>query len=291
MVLNSGNPLVKAGYRIFGKVVPRLIPRSFITLYETSAIFLPHEAYFSFALLLSLILSISVLALILAISFLVNFPLILGVLIVIPVSTFIIAFSVTLVYPILRSMYVKSKIDSELFLTANLLNIVSSSGSSFTDIIEQSIPMVTEKYTKLFLERMIRNVKMFGMGVEEALEELSRKIPSYNLVKILTGMNYAIDMSGDASSFLSAELEKLKDEKRRSLEKKITSLIFFGEIYISLLVVAPIIFIIIIATLSMLSKEFLGLPVAALMNLIVYIIVPFIAIFLGILLDSIIGGW
>ena len=291
MVLSSGNPLVKAGYRIFGRVVPRLIPKSFITLYETSAIFLPYEAYFSFALLISLILSISVFALIFIISFLAHFPLILGVLIVIPVSTFIISFSATLAYPVLKSMYVKSKIDSELFLTANLLNIVSSSGTSFTDIIEQSIPMVTEKYTKLFLERMIRNVKMFGMGVEEALEELSRKIPSYNLVKILTGMNYAIDMSGDASSFLSAELEKLKDEKRRSLEKKITSLIFFGEIYISLLVVAPIIFIIIIATLSMLSKEFLGLPVAALMNLIVYIIVPFIAIFLGILLDSIIGGW
>ena len=218
MVLNSRNLLVRAGYRLFGKITPKLIPKSFIVLYETSAIFLPYEVYFSFALLISLISSISVLALILILSFLAQIPIILEVLIVIPVSIFIIAFSITLVYPTLKSMYVRSKIDSELFLTANLLNIVSSSGASFTDIIEQSIPMVTEKYTKMFFERMIRNVKMFGMGIEEALEEINRRIPSYNLAKILTGMNYAIDMSGDATPFLSAELEKLRDEKRRSLE-------------------------------------------------------------------------
>lgn len=292
------NPFIKLSYLLLGEAARGFIPFSkrFEEVFDRSGLFIAFEAYCALTVFASIFASILTASTLLSLKFLLNWTtppssLTLTQVIGLSVTSFLLTYGAFIAYPLVRGSYVSGKIDERLFLTANLLRVMTATGMPLEEVIERTAEAVPEKYTKIYLSRVIRNVRFFGMGLEEAIEEALRKIPSRKLANLIHGTFYAMKTVGDPSKFLEAEVEKLHLDKRRSLEKKLSSLAFFGEFYVSLLIVAPIIFILIISTLSILGSTFMGLPVVAWLNLIIFILIPIFAASLVILLDSIVGEW
>ncbi|RLG60798.1 hypothetical protein DRN86_01620 [Candidatus Geothermarchaeota archaeon] len=280
--------LVRVSYALFGRIVPR--SKRLIEHYRKSGVFLTYEGYMSLAFFTASLISVICLASLVTLKLALGCPFLSIIWIAIaPISIFALTICAFLVYPSIKRAYVVGRISRHLFLTCGLMRIISASGLPFERVLEDTSQIIPEKYTKHYLSEIIRNIKLFGMGTEDAIDEVVKTIPFERLSNILRSSLYATKTVGSPSEYLRVEMEKLREEKIRELDRKITSLTFFGEIYITLLVVSPLIFIVIISILSLLGVPFLGLPTEAWLNLLTFVIVPTMAIALGIFLDLLMG--
>ncbi|MGH2638472.1 MAG: type II secretion system F family protein, partial [Rhabdochlamydiaceae bacterium] len=81
---------------------------------------------------------------------------------------------------------------------------------------------------------------------------------------------------------------RLLKEKSDKLRKTIASLAVIAELYITLVVVGPVIFIVMLAIFGLLPSGGLPDPVL-LINLIVFFWIPVLSILMILLLDSLVG--
>ena len=293
MALSSERAFFRISYRLLGKHVLKYLPYSdkLEKIYRKSGLLISYEAYVSLCSFISVICLISSFTAILVAKYFFNVTFNVQLFLLVPLASFLAVISMLALYPIFFRLYVKGKIEDQLFLTTNLFYVVSSAGLTIEETLKKTSKLVNEKYTKNYLDRIVRNMDVFGMGVDDALSETLERTPSKKLASILSNMVYASKTTGNPVSYLESEVNKLRLEKRRDLEKKISSLTFFGEIYIALLVVFPVTIILVLSTLSVLGGAFMGLPTTALLNLVVFLLTPILAVSLAVLLDALIGSW
>jgi len=156
---------------------------------------------------------------------------------VIPIITFFIMYF----YPSLEKKSTAYKIDHELpFATINMAAISGSlidPSKIFSIIIEtKEYPYLAKEFTKI-----INEINIHGYNFVSALRKASFNSPSKKLSELLSGLATTINSGGDLPNFFDERSKSLLFEHRIEQEKESKASETFMDIYISLVVAAPMI--------------------------------------------------
>ncbi|NIO36991.1 hypothetical protein GTO27_04735, partial [Candidatus Bathyarchaeota archaeon] len=136
-------------------------------------------------------------------------------------------------------------------------------------------------------KRLITNIKMFGLDVTSSLRDITFRSPSETFSKLFIGITNTVKTSGDLKSLLTFETKRLLHAKREQLKKTLRTLVAIGEIYISAMVIGPILFIVILTILSIMGNVTFGLTPVEQLNLLVFFGLPMLSTIFIIILNSV----
>ncbi len=159
------------------------------------------------------------------------------VLFVIPIGAFLIAYF----YPSLEKKSAENKINHELPFATIHMSAISSSmiepSKIFSIIIStKEYPAIEKEFTKL-----INEINIYGYNLVSALRNSASNSPSAKLAELLNGLATTITSGGDLSVFFEKRAQSLLFEHRLEREKYTRSAETFMDIYISVVIAAPMI--------------------------------------------------
>jgi archaeal flagellar protein FlaJ len=248
-------------------------------LLKKGGVLIAYRAYVSFMVLMSIIsffvaipVSIAVLALIgipfLSIS---NIALTLGI----SSSTALVTLLLFYAYPGLKASNRRGPIEKNLPYIANFLTLLSSSNVP-PSVIFQSISKIdTVKEAKFEFSNIIRDIEIFGKDLLTSIQDNARIIAADQLGELLLGYVAAVKTGGNQTEYLKITTDKITKERMLKLDVMLESLSAIAEIYIMLLVAAPLLFAVLFVTLGMIgSGSIAGFSMGTLLYLLVYLAIP-----------------
>ena len=193
-------------------------------------------------------------------------------------------------YPVYRKNQERLRIENGLVYTLTHMTILSASGMSIENIFEQIVEVEENPSIRSLANKFIMDLKLFGYEVSAALEDISRRSSSEEIKKILNSINNNIQTSGNLNDLLKFEVDNQLQIKKNNLKKLMGTLSYMGEIYVALLVMAPILFIVMITILSIFGGGSYDNASVPQLLLIVFFGIPVLATGFIIILDTMIGG-
>ncbi len=160
----------------------------------------------------------------------------------IPVATFILLFF----YPSLEKKSAESKINQELPFATIHMSAISGSMIDPTKIFSIIIstgeyPNLTKEFTKLLNE-----INIYGYNLEGALRSVASKTASKKLKELFTGLSTTITSGGDLPAFFEKRSQSLLFDYRIEREAYTKTAETFMDIYISVVIAAPMIFMLLL---------------------------------------------
>ena len=165
----------------------------------------------------------------------------------------------------------RREIDRMMPHAVHFMYALSKSGISILDIIK-SLAKHEETYGEISREMdfVIRKVEYFGKDLRRSLIELSETTPSQALKEFISGILTMIESGGDLPLFFAEKAEHYREHARVEQKGFLETLGLFAEVYITILVAAPLFFIIIeVVMLAM------GSGTMTMIYGIVYLMIPF----------------
>jgi flagellar protein FlaJ len=198
-------------------------------------------------------------------------------LIVMPMFFASVVFFLIYVYPVSITESRKKDIEANLPFAMTHMSAVAESGAPPLTIFKILAQFKEYGEVSKEAEKITRNVEIFGLDQLSVLRDRSLKSPSPSFRAILQGILSTIQTGGNLRTYLAEESSKAMFEYTVRREKYNQLLSTYADLYTALLVAAPMIFIVVISTLSViggnifgLSLEFtmiLGLGLLALLNM------------------------
>lgn len=168
-------------------------------------------------------------------------------------------FLILYVYPISVSENRKRDIEANLPFAMTHMAAVAESGAPPLTIFK--ILSKFEEYGEISkeAEKITRNVETFGLDELSAMRDRSLKCPSPSFRGILQGMLSTIQTGGNIRSYLKEESGKAMFDYSMRKEKYNQILSTYADLYTALLIAAPMMFIVVVSTLSVIGGNILGL--------------------------------
>jgi flagellar protein FlaJ len=156
---------------------------------------------------------------------------------VVPFATFFIMYF----YPSLEARSAENKIDIELPFAA--INMSSIAGSMIDPSKIFSIILTTKEYPNIEKEfiKLLNEINLLGYDLVTALRNSAINSPSKRLSELFNGIATTISSGGNLSEFFSKRAESLLFEYRLEREKRTRAAETFMDIYISVVIAAPMI--------------------------------------------------
>jgi len=164
------------------------------------------------------------------------------VLIVIPIGTLIF----TYFYPSIEKKSIENKINRELPFATIHMSAISDSmiePSKIFKIVNSTgeYPNVSKEFTKL-----INEIHVYGYNLVGALRNLAFNCPSSKLAELFNGLASTINSGGDLQDFFDKRAQSLLFEYKIENEKRTKTAETFMDIYISIVIAAPMIFMLVL---------------------------------------------
>ena len=188
--------------------------------------------------------------------------------------------------PLWRVRQRKSEIETNLIYTTGFMGILASGGISIERVFSRIAEIEPQPSLNSLAKRVVANIRLFGQDVNSAIEDVRQRSPSEIFAKLLMGLVNTIKTSGDLKSLLLFETSRLLALKREQLKKITATLVALAEIYVTVMVMAPITFIIMLTILSVLGTSQFGLSTSMQLNLLVFFGLPVICILFIVVLDG-----
>jgi len=171
-------------------------------------------------------------------------------------------------YPSLEGKAIESKIEQELpFATIHMSAIAGSmiepSKIFKIIILTKEYPSLEKKFTKL-----INEVNVYGYDLASALKNMASNSPGTKLAELFNGIAITITSGGNLPEFFNKRSESLLFEHKLEREKQTRSAETFMDIYISVVIAAPMILMIL---LMMMKISGLGISLSTSMITIIMI--------------------
>ena len=248
----SANDLVKKGY--FGALQSELKKSNLNILSET------YVAMMMFSTVLSFVLSIFLVIFLLFFDFSFSWPFIglytgsltiraltiIWLIFVIPISTFFILY----LYPSAEKKSISNRINEELPFAVIHMSSISGSGIEPTEIFK--IIALGKEYP--FLRKEIRKIlnqtNIYGYDLVTALNNVSKSTSSPKLAELFTGLSTTISSGGSLSDFFQKRADTMLTDYRLEKEKSIKAAETSMDIYISIVIAAPMILMLLLVMVS-----------------------------------------
>jgi Flp pilus assembly protein TadB len=164
------------------------------------------------------------------------------ILFVVPIGTFLFIYF----YPSLERKAIETKIGQELpFATIHMSAIAGSmiepSKIFKIIILTKEYPSLEKKFT-----RLLNEINVYGYDLASALKNMASNNPGTKLSDLFNGIAVTINSGGDLPEFFNKRSESLLFEHRLEREKQTRSAETFMDIYISVVIAAPMILMILL---------------------------------------------
>jgi Flp pilus assembly protein TadB len=168
------------------------------------------------------------------------------ILLVIPVSIFFISYY----YPVLEKKSIESRINRELPFAS--IHMAAISGSMIDPTKIFSIVITTKEYPNIQKEftKLMNEINIYGYDLVSALRNLAFNSPSMKLSEFFNGLATTITSGGDLPDFFEKRAQTLLFEHRLDMEKQGKAAETFMDIYISVVIAAPMIIMLLLIMMS-----------------------------------------
>lgn len=284
------NTLQRFAYDHLSRSLPTL--PGYREAYEQAGLSLIYESYISTAFLVSFLAAIpgAVVSLVLEVR-------LLGVSILVSAlasavmgfTVFAVSLLVWLLYPLQRRRAFKAKLERQLAYSLGVLGALAAAGIRVERLFEKLATTESNPVLAELARRFLRDVKVFGLDTESALREVATHSPSAAFSKMLESFAVAYRTSGTMHDLVAFESGRLFAERKDNLRKIVGDLAVMAELYITIVVVGPIIFIIILTIFTILPTSGAVPSPIGLINLIVFLGIPAVSAVFMIILDSMVA--
>jgi len=191
--------------------------------------------------------------------------------------------------PSLLAISRRRRMNNELPYVATHMSILASAGIPPTRMFKLLEDSRTTPEVASDSNEIVRDVEVLGNDIMTALELERARSPSTVFGDMLEGLVATIRSVGNMKSYLQDATHTIMDLKRIASKQLIESLATFAEIYISILIVFPLLMIVMFSVMSLIGGGIGGLSVTVMMSFITYAIIPVCAVAVIVMLDSLVG--
>jgi len=163
----------------------------------------------------------------------------------------LIAFFLMYTYPSSQRKSLEKSINQELPFVAIYLAAIATSGiepSKIFDVLER-----TKDYpvTRREIKKLLNYIHFYGFDLVSALKTCSRNCPSEKLSQLFNGLSATITSGGELSDFLSKHADTLLFDYKLEREKYTRTVETLMNIYISVVIAAPMILMMVMILIGM----------------------------------------
>ena len=206
---------------------------------------------------------------------------------VIAVSVALITLMVVYIYPGLKASGRNGPIDKNLPYVANFLTLLSSSNVPPSVIFESMAKIETLKEVRLEFSNIIRDIEVFGNDLMSSILDNAKLTPNDQLGEILQGYVATVRTGGNPTEYLKITTEKVTKDRVGKLDLMLESLAAMAEIYIMMLVAAPLLFVVLFVTLGMIgSGTIAGFSMSLVLYLLVYLGIPIMGAIMMVIIST-----
>ncbi|UZE94007.1 MAG: type II secretion system F family protein [Candidatus Pacearchaeota archaeon] len=177
-----------------------------------------------------------------------------------------IIFFLTLSWPSNTASSHGKKVDSELPFATSHMAAIASSKVEPSRIF--SIMALTKEYKAFSTEmkKIVNQINVFGYDLTTALKNVSRQTSSRKFADLLNGMATTITTGGNLTIYLNEKAKNSLLDYKLSHERYSNIIGMYSDIYTALLIAAPLIFMLLLAIISIIGTSFIGMPASTLAN-------------------------
>ncbi len=271
-----------AAYDLLNKRLEKVYPqfRELHIQLKKGGVLIAFKAYISFMILISIIafaaaipISFILIPIISGIPFLsfMNFLLTLAL----SSSAALLTLIVMYIYPGIKAGNRRGPIDKNLPYITNFLTLLSSSNVPPSVIFESMAKIDSLKEVKLEFSNIIRDIGIFGNDLMSSILSNAKLTPSETLGELLEGYVATVRTGGNPTEYLKITTESITKERMGKLDLMLESLSAMAEIYIMMLVAAPLLFIVLFVTLGMIGSGTIGgMSMSLVLYLLTYVGIP-----------------
>ena len=195
-------------------------------------------------------------------------------LIFVPVIVGMIILVAGIFYPYERVISRKRNIETNLPFAISHMGAIAASGVSPQAIFKLLSEFKEYDVIAEEMQKVVRNVEVFGIDPMTALKEVSKRTPSEKFRQLLQGLTTTIEGGGDLRTFLKNAGEQALFRWRIKREKYLDQLSTYAEFYTGLMIAAPLFLISLFSVMNMIQPELGGFDIAQLMTMSVYLLIP-----------------
>ncbi|MBD3253017.1 hypothetical protein GF386_04755 [Candidatus Pacearchaeota archaeon] len=159
------------------------------------------------------------------------------IILAIPIGTGILMYY----YPSSESKNIGYKINQELPFVAIHMSAIASSGVEPTNIFRIIIRSPEYKYTNQEFRKLMNLINFHGQDLVSALKKTAKSSPSMKLKELLDGLATSVTSGASIHQFLNKHAETLLFDYKLEREKYTKTSETFMDIYISIVIAAPMI--------------------------------------------------
>jgi flagellar protein FlaJ len=169
-----------------------------------------------------------------------------------------------------------NKIDANLPTIANFMSVLASSGMPSESIFRSLARVGDEFSVSKEVGGIIRDIEFMGLDLPAALKKASERSPSRGFAAMLDGVITTSHMGGDLALYLRDESDKFKRARTLKMKHFIDSLGIIAETYITFMVAAPLMLIVMLSVMSFIGGgiAILGMNSEVLLNLLTFVFLP-----------------
>jgi flagellar protein FlaJ len=179
-------------------------------------------------------------------------------------------------YPMYVASSRANSIDANLPIISNFMSVLASSGIP-PEAIFESLAMVAKEFKiEKELSGIIADIKLRGLDLHTALHLAAEKSPSRKLASMIDGVVTTSHLGGDLAGYLRELANKYKNARTLMMRRFIDNLAIISEIYITFMVAAPLMLIVMLSVMSFLGGDIMigfESPIF-LLNLLTFILLP-----------------
>jgi len=236
LFLGSATKLAKGGY--FGDLPYELKKSNLEILFETYIAMILLSVTLSF--FVALFATVMMIALGFSILRVIWLP------IVAPVAVFFILYY----YPSAEKNSISSRIDEELPFAVIHMSSISGSGIEPSEIFKIIGLSKDYPFLRKEIRKVLNQINIYGFDLVTALNNVSKSTANPRLAELFIGLSTTINSGGDLSDFFQKRADSLLTTYKLEKERAIKVAETFMDIYISVVIAAPMILMLMLVMIS-----------------------------------------
>ncbi len=199
----------------------------------------------------------------------------------IPFAVPILTFSAIYFYPSTEKGSIEKKINQELPFAVIHMSAISGSGIEPSQIFKIIGLSKEYPYLRREIRKVLNQINLYGYDLVTALNNVAKSTPSSKLAELFSGLTTTINSGGSLTEFFDKRAETLLIGYRLEREKYTKVAETFMDIYISVVIAAPMILMLLLVMIqvSKISVGFSSTQMTAIMIVIIVLInLAFLAI-------------
>jgi len=154
-------------------------------------------------------------------------------------------------YPSSKRKSLEKEINQELPFVTIFMAAIATSGIEPTKIFAILVASKDYPFIQREIKKLLNYINFYGYDLVSALKLMSRTCPSERLVQLFDGLSTTITSGGELAAFLNKHSESLLFDYRLEREKYTHVAETFMNIYISVVIAAPMIMMMLFILMSM----------------------------------------